>query len=596
VTPRAAYEERVAARRATRDGLAERAERLSRARMMTAGAGIVLLFLAFDFRLVPRWLVAVPAVVFAGLVVVHQRTRREGRQAERAVRFYEAGLARLDHTWAGKGLGGERFLDPVHPYAADLDLFGRGSLFELLCTARTQAGEETLAHWLLAPAPPGEVPNRQRSIEELRPRLDLRETIALVGEDVRGAIDPAGLAAWAHDPPWQVDSGTRVLALLLPALTFATFAAWDFGWLGPWPMLVAGAVQIAFALRLRPQVAHALRRATQPAVHLALLSDLLALLERERFEAPGLNALQSALESAGEPPSRRILRLQRLINLLDAYRNQVFAVVSFALLWRTNFALAIEAWRAQSGPAVPRWLAAIGELEALLALASHAWEHPEDPFPELADGRPRIEAAALGHPLLPEDRCIRNDVRLDDGQRVLIVSGSNMSGKSTLLRSVGTNVVLALAGAPVRARRLVLTPFAVGAAIRIVDSLQDGTSRFYAEVKRLSQIVAIGRGPLPLLFLLDEILSGTNSHDRAIGAEAIVRSLAAEGALGLVTTHDLALARIVEGLTALGAPAANVHFEDHLEDGRMCFDYTMRPGVVTKSNALALMRAVGLEV
>ena len=168
-----------------------------------------------------------------------------------------------------------------------------------------------------------------------------------------------------------------------------------------------------------------------------------------------------------------------------------------------------------------------------------------------------------------------------------------MSGKSTLLRTIGVNVVLALAGAPVRADRLRLTPLAVGAAIRIVDSLQDGTSRFYAEVKRLSQIVDITRGPLPLLFLLDEILSGTNSHDRAIGAEAIVRSLAASGAIGLVTTHDLALARIAD---ALGARAANVHFEDHLEDGRMCFDYTMRPGVVTKSNALALMRAVGLEV
>ncbi len=564
--------------------------------MITAAAGFALLFLAFDFRLVPRWVVAIPAVVFAGLVAMHQRTRRAEQQAARSVRFYEAGLARLDHTWMGKGVGGERFLEPAHPYAADLDLFGHGSLFELLCTARTQAGEETLARWLLAPAPPGEVPMRQRSIDELRPRLDLRETIALVGEDVRGAIDPAGLTAWAHDPPWHVGSVERALALLLPALTFAGFAAWDLGWLGPWPMLLGGAVQIAFALRLRPQVVRALRRATQPAVHLALLADLLALLERERFDAPGLRALQSAVESAGEPPSRRIARLQRLINLLDAYRNQVFAVASFALLWRTNFALAIEAWRAQSGPAVPRWLAAIGELEALLALASHAYEHPADPFPELVDGTPRIDGSALGHPLLSEERCVRNDVRLDEHMRVLIVSGSNMSGKSTLLRTVGTNVVLALAGAPVRAGRLVVTPFAVGAAIRIVDSLQDGTSRFYAEVKRLSQIVAIGRGPLPLLFLLDEILSGTNSHDRAIGAEAIVKSLAAEGALGLVTTHDLALARIVDGLTALGAPATNVHFEDHLEDGRMCFDYTMRSGVVTKSNALALMRAVGLEV
>jgi DNA mismatch repair ATPase MutS len=326
---------------------------------------------------------------------------------------------------------------------------------------------------------------------------------------------------------------------------------------------------------------------------LALLADLLGLLERERFDAPGLSGLQAALESAGAPPSGRILRLQRLVNLLDAHRNQVFALVSFVLLWRTNFALAIETWRAQSGPAIPRWLAAIGELEALLALASHAYEHPDDAFPELVEGPPRVDAAGLGHPLLPEETCVRNDVRLDDGQRVLIVSGSNMSGKSTLLRAVGVNVVLALAGAPVRARRLVLTPLAVGAAIRIVDSLQDGTSRFYAEVKRLSQIVAIGRGALPLLFLLDEILSGTNSHDRAIGAEAIVRTLAASGALGLVTTHDLALARIAD---ALGVPAANVHFEDHLEHGRMCFDYTMRTGVVTKSNALALMRAVGLEV
>ncbi len=593
MTPRAAYEERSSARRATREALAARAERLSWARMVTAGLAIVLLFLAFDFRLVPRWLVAVPVVVFVGLVVVHQRTRREEQRVARAMRFYEAGLARLDHTWAGKGVTGERFLDPTHPYAPDLDLFGRGSLFELLCTARTQAGEETLARWLLAPAAPADVRSRQQTIDELRPRLDLRETIALVGEDLRGAIDPAGLTAWANEPLWQVTAAERGLALALPAVTFGSFAAWDLGWLGPWPMLVAGAVQIAFALRLRPRVLPALRHATQPAVHLALLADLLALLERETFHAPGLMALQAAVQSAGEPPSRRIARLQRLINLLDAHRNQVFALVSFLLLWRTNFALAIEAWRAQSGPAVPRWLAAIGELEALLALASHAYEHPADPFPELVDGPPRVDGTALGHPLLPEDRCVRNAVHLGGAQRVLIVSGSNMSGKSTLLRTVGVNVVLAQAGAPVRAARLVLTPLAVGAAIRIVDSLQDGTSRFYAEVKRLRQIVDVTRGPLPLLFLLDEILSGTNSHDRAIGAEAIVRSLEASGALGLVTTHDLALARIADNL---GAHAVNVHFEDHLEDGRMCFDYTMRPGVVTKSNALALMRAVGLDV
>ncbi len=593
VTPRAEYEARASARRDVQAALRARAEHVSRARTWTFAAGLALVFLAFDFRIVPRWLVAVPVVAFGVLVVVHGRTREAERRTGRAVRFYEAGLARLGHAFAGKGIAGERFLDAAHPYAADLDLFGRGSLFELLCTARTAAGEETLARWLLAPAAPSDLRRRQAAIDELRPRLDLRETVALLGEDVRSAVDPATLVAWAGDAPWRTTEGARALAVALPAATLAGFAAWQLGWIGPWAMLVAGSVQVAFALRLRPQVLRTLHRVTAPAAHLALLADLLTVLEREPFTAPGLVALQAALESAGAPPSRRILRLQRLVNLLDAHRNQAFALVSFVLLWRTNFALAIETWRAESGSAVPRWLAAIGELEALLALGSHAYEHPDDPFPEIVDGPARVDAGGLGHPLLPEETCVRNDVRLDDTRRVLIVSGSNMSGKSTLLRALGVNVVLALAGAPVRASRLVLTPLAVGAAIRIVDSLQDGTSRFYAEVRRLSQIVAIARGPLPLLFLLDEILSGTNSHDRAIGAEAIVRSLAASRALGLVTTHDLALARIAD---TLGVPAANVHFEDHLENGRMCFDYRMRDGVVTKSNALALMRAVGLEV
>jgi DNA mismatch repair ATPase MutS len=243
---------------------------------------------------------------------------------------------------------------------------------------------------------------------------------------------------------------------------------------------------------------------------------------------------------------------------------------------------------------VPRWLAAIGEFEALSSLASHAWEHPDDPFPSFSDeGEPVFDGDGLGHPLIPEGRCIRNDVHLGEALHLLIVSGSNMSGKSTLLRTVGVNAVLALAGAPVRATRLRLSQLAVGASIRIVDSLQDGTSRFYAEVKRLGQVVEISRGPTSLLFLLDEILSGTNSHDRAIGAEAVVRRLVESGSIGLVTTHDLALARIAD---SLGERAANVHFEDHLEEGRMVFDYRMQPGIVRKSNALALMRAVGLEV
>jgi DNA mismatch repair ATPase MutS len=243
---------------------------------------------------------------------------------------------------------------------------------------------------------------------------------------------------------------------------------------------------------------------------------------------------------------------------------------------------------------VARWIEVIGELEALAALAGYAYERPDEPFPEIVEQAPLLDAAALGHPLIPRERCVRNDIRLGGELRLLIVSGSNMSGKSTMLRTVGVNVVLALAGAPVRATRMTVSPLQVGATLRIQDSLAEGASRFYAEITRLKQLVDLARAaPPPLLFLLDEILAGTNSHDRRIGAEAVVRGLVDHGAIGLVTTHDLALAEVA---TALGPRARNVHFEDRMVDGKLEFDYRMRDGVVQHSNAIALMRAVGLEI
>jgi DNA mismatch repair ATPase MutS len=222
------------------------------------------------------------------------------------------------------------------------------------------------------------------------------------------------------------------------------------------------------------------------------------------------------------------------------------------------------------------------------------WERPEDVMPEFVPEAPGLfEAEALGHPLLPAAKVIRNDVRLGGELRVLVVSGSNMSGKSTLLRAVGLNTVLAQAGAPVRALGLRLSPLAVGASLRTLDSLQDGRSRFYAEITRLREVTDLTNGAIPALFLLDELLSGTNSHDRRIGAEGIVASLVNRGAIGLVTTHDLALAHIAD---TLAPRARNVHFEDHIEDGHITFDYKLREGVVERSNALELMRAVGLDV
>ncbi|HEV7734865.1 MAG TPA: DNA mismatch repair protein MutS [Candidatus Binatia bacterium] len=590
--PHVEYTSRLAARRDTVARLERTEERLGLLRLgCMVAAGVVAWWAIRDGAFSPAWTL-VPLAVFAVLVARHWDTTAARQRAERAVAFYRRGLARLDGTWMGGGEHGVRFVDALHPYADDLDLFGAGSLFELLCTARTRAGEDTLAAWLRAPAVPDDVRSRQAAVDELRPRLDLREDMALLGADVRAGVDPDALRAWAQAPIVLTAPWARWLAPLLALLATGAAVAWA---LGDWvPIVVVGAVESVVALVLRRRVQHVVRAVEKPGRDLRLLAEMLARLEAERFTSPRLTALRALLDTDGQPPSRQIARLKRRIDLLDARRNQVFAPVGWLLLWTTQVALSLESWRAACGPSVAGWLAAVGEVEALCALAAYAWEHPEQPFPTLTTGPPSLDGRGLGHPLLAPGKCIRNDVRLGgDAPHVLVVSGSNMSGKSTLLRTVGLNAVLAQAGAPVPADALSLTPLTVGASIRVQDSLQAGTSRFYAEVTRIKQLVDLASGTPPLLFLLDEIFHGTNSHDRRIGAEAIVRGLVERGAIGFVTTHDLAVAHIGD---ELGVKATNVHFEDQLVDGRMTFDYRMRPGVVTKSNALALMRAVGLEV
>ena len=590
--PHAEYTTRLAARREAVAGLVRREERISHLRLGCVIVAGVLAWLGFRHGLLaPGWALA-PLVAFAILVARHWDTTAARQRAERAVVFYRRGLARLEGTWAGAGETGERFRRRTHPYADDLDLFGRGSLFELLCTARTRAGEETLAAWLLAPAPPDEIRARQAAVDELRPRLDLREDLALLGADVRASVDPDALRAWAAAPivlraPWA-----RYFAPALAAAAVASAVLWALG--HQQPLIVVAALEGLVALVLRRRVHHVVHAVERPGRDLRTLAELLARIERERFTAPRLLALRDMLDTEGLPPSRQVARLRRRIDLLDARRNQLFAPVGWLLLWTTQLALSIESWRSACGPHVADWLAAAGELEALCALGGYAGEHPAHPFPTIVEGPPQLDGRGLGHPLLLARRCVPNDVRIGrDAPHVLVVSGSNMSGKSTLLRTVGLSAVLAQAGAPVPAAALTLTPLAVGASIRIQDSLQDGTSRFYAEVTRVKQLVDLASGSPVLLFVLDELFHGTNSHDRRIGSEAVVRGLLDRGAIGLVTTHDLAIAAVADGLAAR---AANVHFEDELCDGTMTFDYRVRPGVVTKSNALELMRAVGLEV
>ena len=582
----------LAERRASAAAAARRTRWLSNARLAVFATGLGVAWLAFWAGRVSGGWLAPLAAGFVALVLRHEAARRDELRARRGVEFYERGLARLGLLDAPWGNTGERHADPAHPYAAQLDLFGPGSLFALLSQAQTASGQARLAGWLLEAAAPDEVRARQQAAEELRPRLALREDWFSAGPEVREGVHPESLVAWATAPARLAGSASRVaLAALGLATACALVAA--FVWTETTPaLLVLGLAEGAVMVVLGRRVTAVLHAIEPRARDLAQLAVLLARVERERFASPRLVALRAALDTDGEPASRQIAQLHRIVSVLDWRRNQLFAPIALVLLWGAQGAYALEAWRARCGAGVARWLETLGELEALSDLAGYAFEHPDDPFPEVCDGGPLFDAEQLGHPLIDEGRCVRNDLCLDASHALVVVSGSNMSGKSTFLRSVGTALVMALAGAPVRAARLRVSPLALGAVLQVVDSLRDGASRFWAELQALRRVVDRCTGQFPLLFLLDEILSGTNSHDRRIGAEALLRELLRRGAIGLVTTHDLALTAIADEL----APRArNAHFEDQVANGVLHFDYRLREGVIARGNALALMRAVGLD-
>ena len=589
------YRARLEARGATHAALTAADLRFSQARLAAFGGVVLVGVLWWLGVLSPLWLL-VPVAALAILIQRHDRVIRTRDATARAIAFYERGLARIDDRWIGGGSSGDRFADDHHLYVNDLDLFGRGSLFELLSIARTRAGEDALASWLKKAADRPELTERQQAITELTPSLDFRESVAVVGSDA-AALRSDWLVDWGEGPALLSPRWARYVAWAITAAFIVTLVLW-LTTNNSLPMAIVLGLQIGFAWPQQKRVERVSHGADTAARDLDVLGELLERLERQPLTSPRLVALQRHLESGGTSASRAIRALHRLVELHDWQHNLYFLLLSMPFMWGTHVAWSIEEWRRAHGRHLRIWIDSVGELEAFSSLSAYRFEHPDDPFPEIVEpsASPRIgifDGQGLGHPLIPAARAIRNDVACVAPTQLLVVSGSNMSGKSTLLRTVGINTVLALAGAPVRAHSLRLSPFVIGATLRIQDSLQEGRSRFYAEITRIREIADIARGPIPLLFLLDELFHGTNSHDRLIGSSGVLRSLLDHGAVGLITTHDLALAGIAR---ALSPRAVNVHFEDWFDGQDLRFDYRMKPGPVTRSNAIALMRAVGLEV
>ncbi len=586
----ACYRELIALHTATQDSWRARQSRI------LGGIGfVVLVIVALTVHSVHSagspWALLGAFVAIAALIPFSLRTQAQVTRQQRILGHYDRALSRLDGTAPEPETLPAR--PATHLYEHDLDLLGPDSLFTLLSTVRTGLGEHGLTQYLLRPAPHTDTVARQNAVRELLPQLETRERIALLGASSFQQITATYFEEWLDAPapafnrifrPVLLITATLDLVLLLTGLTHLR----PWGFVVPNLAIVLG-IQAAVCAYLRAEVLPLLQGGARLQGNIRLLSEGLALLQASTPACPKLAYLKrQALEPAGAV--RLLKQLDGQLTIVEQRTKEYFFIFSLLLAAGTQAAVSIAAWKRANAQAMRTWIAAWAEFEALNALATYAFEHPQNCWPELLppEHPPLYEAKSLGHPLLAG--AVPNDVALGAATSFYLISGSNMSGKSTLLRSIGINAVLAYAGAPVQARSMRLTPLALGASLALTDSLAEGKSRFKAEVARLAAIVAIAKEK-PVLFLIDEIFSGTNSADRRTAAAAVLRALLNHHGIGALSTHDLALTELAMETNA----GRNLHMASPDPADPLAFDYLLKPGVNTSSNALAIVRMMGLE-
>ncbi len=604
MSARATYEKGRAARLEERDGFERRSRVIGTARLLLVLGALGLLGgIVWAHLPTLTWAaVAAMLIAFVALVMVHARVEAQKAVAAAGARFHERGLARLDGAWRKQPVSafesGELFKMPNHPYADDLDLFGPGSIFHRLSQAQTRFGAAELAFWLRGGASSiAEARARQDAVRDLAPRASFRERLFALGAQLGDEKpDPGPMLEWAEgkltfDAPAALTPLFRILPILMVgSLVFASSLP-----RGTFVGVIAIALAVTTPFRARASKIAAAAAARESG--LSRYGDMLAEVEAEAFTAETLKRMQATLAASGGRATTEMRRLARIVAFVEARQNEVFRLfLAPLLLWDIQCVLALEAWRRRCGTHVRGWLDVLGSVEALASLSTLPFEDEGAVFPELVD-EPTFVAEGLAHPLLDPSKRVGNDASLAAPGHAYVITGSNMSGKSTLLRALGASVVLALAGTAVIARRLQVGPLRVVTSMRIADSLEKGVSHFFAELQRLKLVLDMaagqGKGKPPVFFLLDEILHGTNARERLIGARAVVRGLVQKGAMGAVSTHDLAIGELERELPDR---VKNVHFEEHVENDTMSFDFKLKEGVVQSSNALRLMRIVGMDV
>ncbi|MBN1610676.1 MAG: DNA mismatch repair protein MutS [Polyangiaceae bacterium] len=597
--------------------IAAQSRLLSNLRGLSFGTAAIAVLVAIfgSQHLTAGVIAALAALAFIVLVPVHARVIEKEEDARRWASVNADAEARCSGRWLELPEDGARYVDPSHPYSEDLDLFGRGSLFQRLCLAHTRFGQDRLARMLDSPTEFDQIAERQNAVRAFAPALELRQrleahALAVVERPDRPAAptptgksaalrreppDPDPFLRWAEGPSalahrrWLVWSGR-----LLPVVSVTAILAASLGHLHAIVWAVPLMVQVLINWGVRVEVGTVFQAVSATQGAFLRYGAMLEVLEGIELDSLLLRSVRANSASKGTLPSRAMRHFRRTVGWFDLRHNGlVHPFVDSVLMWDVHCVVALDRWKHRHGRNTRGWFEAIGEAEALSSFAALAHDAPGFCFAEIVVGPPRFSAQALGHPLIADARRVTNDVELSSPGCMLLVTGSNMSGKSTLLRSMGLAAVMGLAGCPVCAERLAMSPLRIGTSMRVRDSLESGVSHFYAELGKLKRVLTLAHAGSDVLFLLDEILHGTNSRERQIGARWLLGELIRHGVIGAVSTHDEALCELSG---ALKEHVRQVHFREDVSMGKMSFDFLLRPGPVTSGNALRLMRSVGLDV
>lgn len=570
-----------------------------------AGFFLLFMFLSTD-PVFAGSIFGISVVLFVTAVVSHETIleRIKGRKTLKGINEREIRMLSHDYPTAaeaGGEMGGVEFKNPDHGYTSDLDIFGEKSVFHYINRTVTAMGRDTLAGWLREPANPAQIERRQEAVKELAGKLDFRQDLQAHGtamDDTAKKLE--SLYGLLEDRYFLLGKKAFIVFMhLLPVVTVGSLIPVLYFNL---PFVVSlGFVFLQLLLNKMylKKTSHVYRTASRNYKILKAYSAMIEDIENERFKAPELEDLKKELYLKERSASYYIGRLATLLQRFEVRSSEVmYFLVNGFLLWDLHCVYRIERWRAETGSEVRRWFDVIGKMEALSCFANLYFNNPAWSFPRLREGGFGVKAVLAGHPLIPEAQRVCNDIMLEEGKRIMMVTGPNMAGKSTFLRTVGVNMVLAMAGAPVCAAQFDISPVRLLTSMQTSDSLDKHLSLFYAELQRLKMILdgikdqadPEGQG-FPVFFMIDEMLKGTNALDRQKGSIVLVKQLEKLAATGIVATHDLELTKLEsdDGIV-------NYHFDGYVEGDKLLFDYKLKRGICESFNAVVLMKKIGIDL